>query len=131
MADLARCLVFDDEDDDCGVELLVAEWDRDGSLGVEMGESGGGVGKIWNSVRCAGVFFCCCGRGIIWAVRCCFCYGIVFGGMFGFFNCFSPSPSVIESLHCPFFSLDLLRYPFPHSVHLFHLFFPLFFSLFL
>ena len=66
-ADLARCLVFDG-DDDCDVESLVAEWDREGSLGVEMGDSGGGVGESGSSVGSAGVFFDCCGGGIIWVV---------------------------------------------------------------
>ena len=69
-ANLARCLVFDD-DNGCGVESLVAEWDQESSFGIAMGESGGGIGESGNSVRCAGVFFGCCGGGIIWA-SCCF-----------------------------------------------------------
>ena len=44
-ADLARCLVFD-EDDVCDAESLDAEWDRESSLGIEMGDSGGGVGRV-------------------------------------------------------------------------------------
>ena len=67
-ADLAPCLVSYG-DDDCNVESLVAEWDWESSLGVEMGDSGGGVGDSGSSV---GSFFGCCGRGIIWASRCCF-----------------------------------------------------------
>ena len=39
-----------DDDDDCSVESFVAEWDRESSLEVEMGESGGGVGENGNSV---------------------------------------------------------------------------------
>ncbi len=42
-ADLARCLMFD-VDDDC--ESLVAKWDWECSLGVEIGDSGGGVGRV-------------------------------------------------------------------------------------
>ena len=51
-ANLARCLIFDDDDDDddCGVEFLVAEWDRESSLGVEMGEREGNVGDRGVSV---------------------------------------------------------------------------------
>ena len=86
-ADLARCLVFDD-DDDCDVESLVAEWDRESGLGVEIGDSGGGLGESGDSVGSAGVFFGFCGGGIIWAGRC-FC-GIVFVGMFWFLNCLFP-----------------------------------------
>ena len=41
-ADLARCLEFDD-DDDCDVESLLDEWDRESSLGVGMGDSRAGV----------------------------------------------------------------------------------------
>ena len=83
-ADLARCLMFDD-DGDC--ESLVTEWDRESILGVEMGDSGGDVGESGSSVGSAGVFFGCCGGGIIWAGRCCFCK-VVFVGMF--LNCFPP-----------------------------------------
>ena len=36
-----------DNDDDCGGEFLVAEWDRERSLGVEMGERKGNVGERW------------------------------------------------------------------------------------
>ena len=36
---------------------LIAEWDRKSSLGVEMGDSGGGVGESGSSVGSAGVFF--------------------------------------------------------------------------
>ena len=55
-----------------------------------MGDRGGGVGERGKSVGCAVVFFGCCGGGIIWAGRCCFCCGIVFVGMFWFLNCFFP-----------------------------------------
>ena len=50
-------------------------------LGVEMGDSGGGVGESRNSERSARVFFGYCGGGIIWAGRCCFCCGNVFVGI--------------------------------------------------
>ena len=36
---------------------LVAEWDRESSLEVEMGDSGGGVGESGSSAGSAGVFF--------------------------------------------------------------------------
>ena len=60
-ADLARCLIFDDddEDDDCGVEFLVAEWDPESSLEVEMGEREGNVGDMGVSVGWVSVFFGC------------------------------------------------------------------------
>ena len=72
-----------DVDGDC--ESLVAEWDWKSSLGVEMGDSGGGVGESVSLVESAGVFLSCCGGGIIWAGRCCFC-----GVVFIFLNCFLP-----------------------------------------
>ena len=72
-----------DVDGDC--ESVVAEWDRENSLGVKMGDSGGSVGESGSLVGSAGVFFDCCGRGIIWVGRCCFC-----GVVFVFLNCFPP-----------------------------------------
>ena len=47
-ADLARCLVGDFAG---GVESLATEWDRESSLGVEIGEREGDVGESGNSVR--------------------------------------------------------------------------------
>ena len=79
-ADFARWLVIDD--DDCEVESLVAEWDRESSFGVDVGDVGGCVGESGNSVGCAGVFFGCLGGGIIRDGRCCFSCRIVFVGMF-------------------------------------------------
>ena len=52
-----------------------------------MGDSGGGVGESGSLVGSAGVFFDCCGGGIIWAGHC-FCIFKLFP---------PPSPSVIES----------------------------------
>ena len=74
-----------DDDGDC--ESLVAEWDRESSSGVEMGDSGGCVGDNGSLVGSARVIFGCCGGGKIWAGRCCFC-GVVFVGIF--LNCFYP-----------------------------------------
>ena len=89
----------DVDGDGCG--FLVAEWDRESSLGVETGDNVGGVEDSGSLVGSAGVFFACCGGGIIWAGRCCCFFGVVF------LNCFfSPSPSVVES------SLSLLLFKF-------------------
>ena len=41
-------------------------------MGVETGDNVGGVGESGSLVGSAGVFFACCGGGIIWAGRCCF-----------------------------------------------------------
>ena len=81
-ANLARCLVSDDDDDDCDVETLVAEWDRESSFGIEIGDSGGGVGESVNSVWCAGVFFDCCGGRnnlgrSLFLLRNCFCWHVL------------------------------------------------------
>ena len=61
-------------------------------MGVETGDNVGGVGDSGSLVGSVGVFFACCGGGMIWAGRCCCFFGVVF------LNCFfSPSPSVVES----------------------------------
>ena len=98
-ADFDRRTVPDVDGDGCG--SLVAEWDRESSLGVETGDNVGGVGYSGSLVGPIGVFFACCGGGMIWAGRCCCFFGVVF------LNCFfSPSPSVVESL------LSLLLFKF-------------------
>ena len=67
-ADLARCLVTVG-DFPGGVESLATEWGRESNLGVEIGERGGCIWERVKSVRWAGVFFDCCGGGMIWAGR--------------------------------------------------------------
>ena len=53
-------------DDDAGsVVALVTEWDRESSLGVVMGEREGDFGESGKSLISVGVFFGCCGGGII------------------------------------------------------------------
>ena len=46
---------------------LVTDCARVRSLGVLIGESEGDFGESGKSERCAGVFGCFCGGGIIWA----------------------------------------------------------------
>ena len=60
-ADCDRCFV----DDASGVVALVTEWDLEISLGVVMGEREGDFGESGKSLISVGVFFGCCGGGII------------------------------------------------------------------
>ena len=48
-----------------GVGSLVAEWDRESSLGVETGDNVGGVGDSGSLIGSTGIFLACCGEGII------------------------------------------------------------------
>ena len=62
-ADLERRPVPDVDGD--GVGSLVAEWDRESSLGVETGDNVGGVGDSGSLIGSTGIFLACCGGGII------------------------------------------------------------------
>ena len=66
-ADLVRSLVIVG-DFAGGVESLATEWGRESIVGVEIGERGD-VGESGNSVGWDGVYFDCCGGGMIWAGR--------------------------------------------------------------
>ena len=57
----------DDGDAAAVGDSLVTDCARVRSLGVVMGESEGDFGESGKSERCAGVFGCFCGGGIIWA----------------------------------------------------------------
>ena len=48
-----------------GVGSLVAEWDRESSLGVETGDNVGGVWDSGSLIGSTGIFLVCCGGGII------------------------------------------------------------------
>ena len=48
--------------------IVLVVWGRESNLGIEIGEREGDVGERGNSVRWAGVFFACCGGGIIWSL---------------------------------------------------------------
>ena len=61
-ADCDRCFVYDTGG---GAVALVTEWDREISLEVVMGEREGDFRESGKSLISVGVFFGCCGGGII------------------------------------------------------------------
>ena len=123
--DRHSCFCTLDDDDDGGVDSLVADWERMSKLGVVIGESEGVLGESGKSERCDGVL---CGGGMIWAGWMFFspygwgeegvldCFAFSWGG---FFICFSP----FLSYWVPTIPTSFQIYGVIHRFNLFSLYF--------